>query len=60
MGTCAPTQHPTKRLSSSTLIIKNEATWQRIRDAVLDDGNFYFVQEFQDIYTELYGAYLVP
>lgn len=61
MGNCAPTQaRPQQSLKLPPMMMKQDPVWEKIRDYSFDRGHFYFVEEIQDIYTEIFGAYLIP
>lgn len=47
-------------MDRKNLIVRQDPVWERIRDYSLDQGHFYFAQEFQDIFTEIFGAYIIP
>ena len=59
-GNCAPARSHSRSVDRGSSIIQRNPLWEKIRDASFDSQNFLFVQEIQDIYTEVYGAYLLP
>ena len=62
MGTCHACGSSTNKHGNLPLILHRDRThlWERIRDFNFDGPHFHFLQEIQDQYTDLLGAFLLP